>query len=188
MSGEPHHDAEFDEDPELRVSSGQERERAVLEVLRHHREKEAALNFQRLQWERERRRRRRLGVRHAVFLLVLIGTAYVFSGGPLWLQPPPPPPSTAHLEASLRLSLYLEGQRIESFRRSEGRLPETLAEIGGGIPEIRYSRTDRGTFHLVGITDARTLFYSSSLSQTPAEFLAGAESRIFPSSFWDESP
>lgn len=189
MSGEAEYDAEFDRDPDLRVSSDQERERAILEVLRHQREKDEALQFQRLRWERERRRSRGLGVRHAVFLLVLIGTVYVFSGGPLWLQPPPPPPPTAgHLDASLRLALYLEGQRVESFRRREGRLPESLAEVGGAAPAIRYSKTDRGTFHLAGITETRTLFYSSSLAQTPAEFLGGAESRIFPSSFWDESP
>lgn len=188
MSREPEYDADLDDDRSLEVSSDKERERAVLEVLRLEREREAALEFQRLRWERERRRKRGLGVRHALFLLALVGTVYVFSGGPLWLQPPPPPPPTAeHLDASLRLALYLQGQRIESFRQREGRLPESLAEVGGGLPEIRYSRTERGTYHLAGVTDDRTLFYSSSLSQTPVEFLEDAEDRLIPPSFWDDA-
>lgn len=188
MVDEPEYDAEIDDEGPLDVSSDRERERAVLEVLRLQREREAAQAFQRLRWERERRRKRGLGLRHAVFLLALVGTVYVFSGSPLWLQAPPPGPSVEHLDASLRLSLYLQGQRVETFRQREGRLPESLAEVGGGFPEIRYSRTDRGTYHLAGVTETHTVFYSSSSRQTAAEFLDGYETRLFPASFWEGSP
>lgn len=180
--------AEHQDDARRRISSDAERERAILEVLRERREKEAALEFQRLRYERERRKRGP-GVRHALFVLALIGTALVFSGGPLWLQgPPPPAPSAEHLDASLRLALYLQGQQIESFREREGRLPEGLHEVGGTFPQMRYSRTERGTYHLAAVTESRTLFYSSSLKQTAHEFLGGAEVRIFPAAFWDTRP
>jgi len=177
----------YDDESPSRVSSDAERERAIMAVLRERREREAALEFQRLRYEEERRRQGP-GVRHAVFLVALLGSIWIFAGGPIWLQPPPaPPPSAEHLDASLRLALYLQGQQIESFRRREGRLPDDLGEVGSAFSNIRYFRTERGTFHLTGITDERTLFYSSSLSQTATEFLKGAEGRIFPSSFWDES-
>ncbi|MFW6199291.1 MAG: hypothetical protein ACOC8K_01855 [Gemmatimonadota bacterium] len=183
MSGEP----TYDEDGPPRVSSDAERERAILEVLRERREKEASLEFQRLRYERERRRRGP-GIRHAVFFLALVGTIWIFTGGPLWLQaPPPPPPSSQHVDASLRLALYLQGQQIESFREREGRLPEGLHEVGGSFPEIRYSRTERDTYHLTAVTESRTVFYSSSLAETADEFLGAAEVRIFPASFWNEA-
>lgn len=180
-------DARYDDESHPRVSSDAERERAIMEVLRERREREAALEFQRLRYEEERRKQGP-GMRHAVFLVALLASIWIFAGGPFWLQPPPaPPPSAAHLDASLRLALYLQGQQIESFRQREGRLPDDLDEVGSAFPHIRYFRTERGTFHLTGVTDDRTLFYSSSLSQTAKEFLDGAETRIFPASFWDES-
>lgn len=183
MSGE----STYDEDAPPSISSDAERERAILEVLRERRQKEAALEFQRLRYERERQKQGP-GIRHAVFLLALIGTIWVFAGGPLWLQPPPPPPPSAqHLDASLRLALYLQGQQIESFREREGRLPEGLNEIGSPFPQIRYSRTDRGTYHLTAVTETRTAFYSSSLAGTADEFLGSADERIFPAAFWDEA-
>ncbi|MDX1566576.1 MAG: hypothetical protein R3223_02175 [Longimicrobiales bacterium] len=178
----------YEEDTPPRVSSDAERERAILDVLRERRDKEAALEFQRLRYERERQKQGP-GIRHVVFLLALVGTVWVFTGGGLWLQPPPPPPPSAqHLDASLRLALYLQGQQIESFREREGRLPEDLDEIGASFPEIRYSPTNRGTYHLTAVTESRTVFYSSTLAGTVDQFLGSAEERIFPASFWDEGP
>lgn len=49
-------------------------------------------------------------------------------------------------EASLRLAMVRERQRIEAFQRREGRLPATLAEAGGHGGGLRYTPREDGTY------------------------------------------
>lgn len=169
MSDEsPHSDEPTD------VSSEDERSRALAEVLRHEEEREQA----RLRASRvmQKQQQRGLGVRHGVFLLALAATLYVWIGAPSWARvDSPPPPTAAHREASLRLAIYLQAQRVEMYRERTGELPERLAQTGPPLPGIRYTRTPRGTYHLEGQNDTLALFYSSSSLTPLSEFLGDGE-------------
>jgi len=163
------------ERPELPgPSSEEERSRALEEVLRHEERRSQARRevHQRMQ----RDQRRGLGPRHGVFLLTLAATLYVWLAAPAWARVDrPPPPTPEHREASLRVAIFLQAQRIEAFRDRTGRLPEELEETGPPMPGISYSRTPRGTYHLEGRNDTLALFYSSSSLTTLPEFLGDAE-------------
>ncbi len=81
----------------------------------------------------------------------------------MWIQPEPPPPPTVQLEeAGLRLNLYLQAMRIEGFRVDEGRLPESLVEVGDPIDNIDYQRIDEQTYHLSGTSDNMVLGFTST--------------------------
>lgn len=166
--------------------SDEEREKVIREVLLESRRKEEVREFQRLRYDRERRRRG-LGLRHLVLVVTLFATAWVWLQAlPLLRVPPPRPPPVRYLDASARLALYLQAQEIESYRAATGSLPEDLDEVGGGLPGIRYFRTVRETYHLETLTDDFARFYSSSLAQTPEEYLGTAEEWVFPVGFWEE--
>ncbi len=75
---------------------------------------------------------------------------------PEWLYPAPPPEETPALtDASLRLAMVRERQRVEAFVQQNGVLPTTMAEAGGTlaglllVPEagpgyiLRYSGVDQ---------------------------------------------
>lgn len=168
MPDEPRPDQEH-----VDVSSEEERSRTLSEVLAHEERRAQA----RLRGSREMKKQQRgLGVRHGVFLIALVATAYVWLAAPAWATiDRPEPPTPAHREASLRLAIYLQAQRIEMYRTENGHLPETLDETGPPLPGIRYTRTPRGTYHLDGRNDTLALFYSSSSLTSLSEFLAEGE-------------
>ena len=161
--------------PELpELSSDEELSRALEEVLRHEeRRSQAQREAQR---HMQRQQRRGIGPRHGVFALALAVTLYVWIASPAWARVDrPPPPTPEHREASLRVAIFLQAQRIEAFRDRTGGLPEELEETGPPIPGISYARTPRGTYHLEGQNDTLALFYSSSALTTLPEFLGEAE-------------
>ena len=59
---------------------------------------------------------------------------------PSWLAGPkaPPPESPAIREASVRLSMLRERQRVADFAKQTGRLPASLAEAGSTAPGLGY--------------------------------------------------
>ncbi|MDZ4674416.1 MAG: hypothetical protein SGI84_08175 [Gemmatimonadota bacterium] len=66
-------------------------------------------------------------------LIALLGT-YVSVIRPEWIFTATPVAESPHLlEASLRLALVRERQRVEEFTKRNGRLPATLAEAGGTL-------------------------------------------------------
>ncbi len=90
-------------------------------------------------------------------------SAYFWIGPPEWMQPEPPPQPTAQLEeAGLRMNLYLQAMRIESFRAAEGRLPASLVEAGDPIGNVVYRRIDEQTYHLSGTSDNLVLGFTST--------------------------
>jgi len=174
--------AEHRQDPDpVSLSSEDERDRAIAEVLRHQRERAQA---QERAWEvlAREERRRGFGIRHLVFAAALLVSGYVWLAAPSWAgMDAPAPPTAQRLDASLRLALYVQAQRVEAFVAEHDRLPRTLEEVGPPLPGIRYTPTPRGTFHLLGTNGDRSLFYSSSLTLSPAAFLGASEGTIFPS-------
>lgn len=164
---------------DLPLSTDSERSRVVAEVLRHEEERAEARR-------RALERMARLdpppgvGLRHLFFVLVVVATGYVWLGTPSWAQMAIPPEPTRELrDASLRLGLYVQAQRIEQFRSTRGRLPASLREAGPPLPGIRYEATPRDTYHLIGTNEDVTLFYSSTLTLSREAFLRDADATVF---------
>ncbi|MGH7560035.1 MAG: hypothetical protein ACRENB_03345 [Gemmatimonadales bacterium] len=109
-------------------------------------------------------RRRRLG-----FLGVVgIAAAVLLVVQPVWLAGPkavpPEPPRLA--AASMRLTLVRERHRVFDYARRAGRLPATLAEAGGGSPDITYQASSGDAFSLTGTSGDSVITLRSSDSLT----------------------
>jgi hypothetical protein len=100
------------------------------------------------------RRRRSGAIRpFTIFCLaVLLGlVSWLYVGRPVWLFARGMPAQSAEMrEASLRLAMSLQYERIEQFRDSTGRLPLTLAETGPPLGQLTYTKTQFGEFMLEG--------------------------------------
>lgn len=119
------------------------------------------------------------GVRQRVgflSLLSLVGLLLLLVR-PAWLAGPKAPPaeSPAIVEASLRLSMLRERQRVADFARQNGRLPTSLAEAGSTAPGIGYEALPAQHFRLFAqagesllvlrSTDAMSHFLGNSLRE-----------------------
>lgn len=91
---------------------------------------------------------------------------------PAWLFTTPPAESTALMEASLRVQIFVEIERIERFRSDSGRVPGSAAEAGipVGAP-VSYS-SDGVSYSLSGRNGPVALTYSSGTP--PAQFLGNS--------------
>ena len=87
-----------------------------------------------------------------VVLLVAAGalfalSIYLLAVRPSWFFTPPLPPDPPDVrEASLRLTLAREAERVRQFHVAHGRLPETLAEAGAAVKGLEYEVRPDGTF------------------------------------------
>ena len=101
---------------------------------------------------------------------------YLWFGGPAWVTPTMPDPiSSETAEASLRVAMYFEAQRIENFRRDSGRLPDTMEEMGSAPSEMTYSVVDARTYQLTGQSRGVTLTFNSD--QAITQFVGDALDR-----------
>lgn len=156
-----------DLDPRQQVSEEHERARALAAVLRDQAERadHAA--------EAEVRRARRARVRRGVLTAVWIGVAYVWLGNPPGLRVEPPPEASVSEEArSLRVNVFLQTQRIEAYRRDEGRLPYVLQEAGPPFPGMTYRRRDSRFYEIEAGSERVSLYYASERS--PLDFVGEA--------------
>lgn len=89
-------------------------------------------------------------------VLLAVLTGWLFGTRPEWVFTPPlvaeAPEVTA---ASMRLALVRERQRVERYRIQTGRLPATLAEAGGTIPNIEIATSPDGSY-LLRAAEGRT--------------------------------
>lgn len=108
----------------------------------------------------------------APFWIVTLTTVAVASalliGQPAWLFPRAPKEPPALEEASLRVRMYIEIERIEHFRAAQGRLPATLLEAKGDTTGLQYATGGEG-YSLTGRNAEIALTYTSS--QSPREFV-----------------
>ncbi len=117
--------------------------------------------------------RRRVGF---LSLLSLVGVVLLLVR-PAWLAGPKAPPaeSPAIVEASLRLSMLRERQRVADFAKQNGRLPTSLAEAGSTAPGIGFEALPEQHFRLFAqagdsllvlrSTDSMSHFLGNSLSE-----------------------
>ena len=88
----------------------------------------------------------------------------------------PDPVTAEKAEAGLRVAMFFEAQKIENFRQTTGRLPDTLAEIGSTASEMTYQRVDARTYQLVGESRGVTLTFNSD--QAIQQFVGDAMDRL----------
>ena len=72
----------------------------------------------------------------------------------------PLPP--AEEEVGLRLAAYVQAQQVETFRQTNGRLPDLLLETGEPMPGMSYERVNSYTYRLTGMTERDTVEWMSS--------------------------
>lgn len=124
-------------------------------------------------------RRMQPEVRKRVGVLSLLGLAglLVIVLQPSWLTGPKaiPPETPAIVEASVRLAMLREQQRVVDFLKRTGRLPATLSEAGVTVPGLGYEALPQHEFRLFAqagdsllvlrSSDSMTLFLGNSLRE-----------------------
>ena len=101
-------------------------------------------------------------------LLILVAVAaYIGLARPAWIfERGAPAEPVSMQEASLRLGMAMQFQRIERYRAQSGRLPTTMEEAGPVMPGIRYQARHPDGFTLTGTNGAVTLTLQSTESLT----------------------
>lgn len=99
----------------------------------------------------------------ALAALLIVQPAWMFD------RPPAEPPQLR--EASLRVRMYVEIDRLERFRQAKGRWPTTLQEAGGDTLGLSFDRRGGG-YILSGHNGPIELRYSSGSS--PEGFLGNS--------------
>jgi hypothetical protein len=114
--------------------------------------------------ERGRQRKWLLHPVAMLALLVLFGTtAYLGAVRPAWLFDRGMPPENAALQdASLRLGMAMQYQRIDRYRQANGRLPQSLDDVGAPMQGITYERVGADQFVLRGRNGAVSLTLRST--------------------------
>jgi hypothetical protein len=102
---------------------------------------------------------------------VILGLIALLVFQPAWLfdRPPDEPPQTQ--EASLRIRMYVEIDRVLRYKEAHGRLPTTLVEAGGDSTGLSFEHRGEG-FILSGSTGPISLRYQSS--ESPEAFLGNS--------------
>jgi hypothetical protein len=107
------------------------------------------------------RRRRPLLVVSLVMLALI--AAFLVIARPEWVVPGRRPAESAAVQdASLRLGLAMQAQRIRRYQRERGQLPPTLADAGAAADWIRYERIPPDRFALHGENGAARLTLRST--------------------------
>jgi hypothetical protein len=105
------------------------------------REKEEARARQRVSTPASR------GIMFGASLALFLVAVYLAAVRPAWFMTPPPAPDPPALqEASVRLTLVRESQRIQAWRSANGRLPANLSEAGIPVSGLAYDRLDDSTW------------------------------------------
>lgn len=104
--------------------------------------------------------------------IIVLGALLVLQPAWLFTKMEQEPPAVS--EASLRVRMFVEIDRIERFRSDSGRLPATLAEAGVPPDGLIFNVED-GRYTLTGVNGALSLVYSSD---TPPQTFLGDSYRL----------
>ena len=153
-----------------KLSSNSERASALAAVMRHEALKAEAAEAA----YRPPLSPRRIALSYMGLALSTALAFWIWFFPPGWVQRSPVPvPTLEQDEASLRLVMFLQAQRIESFRIERGRLPENLEEAGVPLPGVDYTPMAGQTYYLRGEGGQAHLGYYSS--QPMETFLGDSE-------------
>ena len=96
-------------------------------------------------------------------VLALAAAAWLFLSPPAWLpQRTPDLRSTEQRDLGLRLVLAMEAARVNAYRDTEGKLPESLAVAGGDARNVVYAVVDESRYTLSTTDGAQSASYEST--------------------------
>jgi len=114
-----------------------------------------------------------------IVLSVLMGafTAYSWLAKPafIWGAPVEAPPPAVQ-EANLRMSMFLFGMRIDKYKMTNRKYPESLDELGDSVRGITYERLSDSTFQLRGRAANHEVVFRNDMRQD--EFLGNTRELI----------
>jgi hypothetical protein len=114
---------------------------------------------------------------YAVLMMILaVASATILVKQPAWLFSRPPEQPLELREASLRVRMFVEIDKIDRFKSAKGKLPETLTDAGVDTSGLGYVLTGSG-YTLTG-TDRRGLSLTYYSTTPPKEFLGKSYSLI----------
>ena len=103
--------------------------------------------------------------------LAVAAAAWLLLSPPAWLpQNTPDLRSSEQRELGLRVVLAIEASRVNAYRDTEGRLPESLAVAGGDARSVRYIVIDDTRYTLSASDGPASATYDST---TPLNTLLG---------------
>lgn len=144
--------------PEVEVSQSHERDAALAAVLREQTEKAEVDAHAR----KRRARRQGLGLRHLALGIATVVSLWIWRWPPGFLViAPPGPPPVAQEEATLRLVMYFQAQKIEQYLLDTGRVPLSIDDAGPVFRGMEYIRLTNSDYRILGRTGRVTLSYSS---------------------------
>ena len=146
------------EPPEVEVSQANERDAALAAVIREQTEKAEVEAHAR----RVRIRRQGVGLRHLALILATAISMWIWIWPPSYLRiTPPGPPPVEEEEATLRLVMYFQAQKIERYLIDTGHVPIALDDAGPAFRGMEYVRLTNSDYRILGRTGRVTLSYSS---------------------------
>ena len=147
---------------EVEISQASERDSVLAAVMREQSQKAEQEEATREAFVR----RQGYGIRHvALHVALVLATAISVW---IWIWPPsvlrlrtPGPPPTEQEEATLRLVMYFQAQKIEQYRLDTGRVPLELDDAGPVFRGMEYIRLTDRDYRILGRTSRVILSYSS---------------------------
>lgn len=146
------------------VSGSGDRYQTLVELLEHENRQAAADRERELKLEQLRLRRDRGSTPYWVAGILLLVTAWLWLWPPALLRLNPPAPQPIEREESaLRFAIYLQAQRLKSYRDETGEYPLRLEDAGPALPAMQYVRLAPQLYQLNAGTDRVMLTYRSDL-------------------------
>ena len=146
------------EPSDVEVSQADERDAALAAVIReqaHKAEMDARARKIRI-------RRQGIGLRHLTLVLATALSVWIWIWPPGFLRiTPPGPPPVEEEEATLRLVMYFQAQKIEQYLLDTGSVPLALDDAGPAFRGMEYVRLTNSDYRILGRTGRVTLSYSS---------------------------
>lgn len=149
---------------------GQETADAVAAVLKHAAAREKAAH------DKPRSKKQPKWMLPLGINLVVLAV-YLLIAPPRWVTVNPiEPPDLASQETSIKVAMYFQAQRIESYRIQHGSAPARLADAGSPAPEIDYIRRGDDEYQLVARVGETAVIYDST--EPDASFAEAAAARL----------
>ena len=145
-------------DSDMEVSQADERDAALAAVIREQTKKaETEARARRI-----RIRRQGPGLRHLTLVLATAISVWIWIWPPGFLRiAPPGTPPVEEEEATLRLVMYFQAQKIEQYLLDTGGVPLALDDAGPAFRGMEYVRLTNSDYRILGRTGRVTLSYSS---------------------------
>ena len=143
---------------DVEVSQAGERDAVLAAVLREQTRKADV----EAQARKRRVRRQGIGLRHLALGIATAMSLWIWRWPPgvLVIAPPGPPPVEEE-EATLRLVMYFQAQKIEQYLLDTGRVPLALDDAAPAFRGMEYVRLTNRDCRILGRTGRVTLSYSS---------------------------